>query len=226
MQDVIEQAAERILKTPLRIAAAGRTDAGVHALGQTFHADVPDTCRMNADAWVAALNAHLPASIRIMEAREAPAGFHARFSAVGKIYEYRIWRGAVLPPHMAGRAWHRPHHVELQSLRAALHLYEGEHDFRRLSARRGNEPQPAPPDYYHRTIYSATLSEQGQELLLRFHGDGFMYRMVRMLVGTAYRVASGRMTLQELRDFLLEAEGETTRFCAPAEGLYLLRVEY
>ena len=150
VQDCLEAAFGRILKAPLRISAAGRTDAGVHALGQRFHADIPDSCRMDARAWVAALNAHLPASVRIMAVQSVAAGFHARFDATGKVYEYRVWRGPVLPPHLAGRAWHHPHALSLETLREALACYCGEHDFRLFAARRGNEPEPPPADFYLR----------------------------------------------------------------------------
>lgn len=226
VQDCLESAFAAILRTPLRISAAGRTDAGVHALEQCFHADVPESCRMNARAWVAALNAHLPASVRVMSARAVPESFHARFSAVGKVYEYRIWCGPVLPPHLARRVWHHPHSLDQAALEQALACYCGEHDFRRFAARRGNEPEPAPPGYYTRTIYSATCHREGELLSLRFCGSGFMYRMVRLLVGTACRVAAGRLPLLSLQAALEQPLGNHARHCAPAEGLYLVQVRY
>ena len=227
VQDCVESAFAAILKEPLRISAAGRTDAGVHALGQRFHADVPASCRMSPQAWVAALNAHLPASVRVLSAEPVEDSFHARFSAVGKVYEYRLYRAPVLLPHLVGRVWHHPHPLDVELLRQALLAYCGEHDFRRFAARRGNEPDPPPADYYLRTIYDASLHEESADMLcLRFHGSGFMYRMVRMLVGAACRVAAGRMPLQELCRALAEPLGEHSRHCAPAAGLYLLRVCY
>ncbi len=226
VQDVLEAAFAAILKAPLRINAAGRTDAGVHAQAQHFHADVPETCRMDARAWRAALNAHLPASIRIMEVREVAADFHARFNATGKVYEYCIWTGAVLPPFLAGRAWHCLRPMDDNLLRAALALYEGRHDYRHFAARRGNEPAVPPPDFYTRTIRSATMEREGEMLRLRYHGDGFMYRMVRLLTGTAVQVATGRLSMGELAGMLDCEAGETSRYCAPADGLSLARVEY
>lgn len=228
IQDVIEAAMARLLREPLRIAAAGRTDAGVHAHAQCFHADIPGTCRMTPQNWQDALNANLPASIRIMSVREVAADFHARFNATGKCYDYLIWRGAVLPPFLAGRAWHLPHAFDAELLAQALRVYEGTHDFRRFAAKRGNEPENPPADFYIRSIRSATVAaEQGGELLrLRFCGNGFMYRMVRLLVGTAHQVARGRMSLGELTAHLTELDAPKTRFCAPADGLYLREVEY
>ncbi len=228
VQDIVEAAMAAILKAPVRIAAAGRTDAGVHALAQCFHADVPESCRMDARAWRAALNAHLPASIRIMQVEPVAADFHARFSATGKVYEYTLCTAAVLPPFLAGRAWHLLRPLRLELLREALRCYEGRHDFRHFAARRGNEPELPPPGFYERTLWSATVEGggAGELLRLRFHGDGFMYRMVRLLTGTAVQVAAGRMALRELAGMLDTEQGQTSRHCAPAGGLALLRVEY
>ncbi len=226
VQDVLEAAIVAILKSPLRIHAAGRTDAGVHAAAQHFHADVPEGCRMDARAWRAALNAHLPASIRIVEVQPVAADFHARFNATGKLYEYTLCTAEVLPPFLAGRAWHFPRPFDETLLRAALALYEGCHDFRHFAARRGNEPEVPPPGFYERTIWSATAEREGDLLRLRFHGDGFMYRMVRLLTGTALQVATGRLSLHDFTAMLDCEQGETSRYCAPADGLCLARVEY
>ena len=183
---------------------------------------------MSAQNWVAALNAHLPASIRILSACEAGQGFHARFSAVGKVYEYLICTAPVLSPFYYNRAWHCPYGINAQLLSAALKVYEGEHDFRRFAAKRGNEPAEPPVDYFMRTIYSATLTEERESSLLRlrFYGNGFMYRMVRMLVGTAQKVSVGKLTLAELALMLTMPHGDKTRHCAPASGLYLSSVDY
>lgn len=226
VQDTIEAAMAAVLKAPLRIAAAGRTDAGVHARAQRFHADIPDTCRMSAENWRNALNAHLPAAIRILTAEPVAGDFHARFNATGKVYEYLICRAPVLSPFLAGRAWHLPHEFSAELLAEALQVYEGTHDFRRFAASRGNEPDPPPADFYIRTIYSATMAEEGELLRLRFHGNGFMYRMVRLLVGTAHQAARRRITLPELAAHLSDLKAPKTRYCAPAEGLYLHEVQY
>ena len=226
VQDTVEAAMAAILKVQMRVAASGRTDAGVHAHAQCFHADIPEGCRMTSQNWLAALNAHLPASIRILDVREVAADFHARFSAVGKEYEYLICCAPVLVPFLNGRVWHVPHAFDADLLEAALRIYEGEHDFRRFAANRGNEPADPPADFYLRTIYSAAMQREGELLRLRLHGNGFMYRMVRLLVGTAHQVARGRMSMQELREMLANPLGVKTRYCAPAEGLYLRKVFY
>ncbi len=226
VQDTIESAIAGILKSRLRIAASGRTDAGVHAHAQCFHVDIPESCRMTPGNWQAALNAHLPGSVRVTDAREVPADFHARFNAVGKEYEYLIFCGAVLSPFLLGRAWHIPHAFDADALESALKIYEGTHDFRRFAANRGNEPECPPADFYLRTIFRAEMEREGEMLRLRFHGNGFMYRMVRLLVGTAHQVARGRISADMLADMLSSPLGPKTRYCAPADGLYLKKVFY
>ena len=228
VQDTLEAAFAAILRQPTRICGSGRTDAGVHAAAQCFHVEVPATCRMSAENWVAALNAHLPASIRILSAEPAPEGFHARFSAVGKVYEYVICTEKVLSPFDCKRVWHCPHGMDVALLRRALGVYVGEHDFRRFAAKRGNEPAEPPSDYFVRTIYSAAVAQEraGHVLRLRYHGNGFMYRMVRLLTGTAQKVAAGKLTMEQLEEMLLNPLGDKTRHCAPAEGLYLQQVLY
>ena len=227
LQDTIESAIAKVVGQPVRIAASGRTDAGVHAWAQHFHLDAPPTCRMSPQNWLAALNANLPASIRILAVKPVPETFHARFDAAGKVYEYLICCEPVLSPFLHGRAWHIPHAFSVTALEEALQVYVGTHDFRRFAASRGNEPQPPPPGFYERTIYSCSMQREGQGMLrLRFHGNGFMYRMVRILVGTAHQVARGRMSTQELAGMLTQLDAPKTRFCAPPDGLYLTQVEY
>ena len=229
VQDCVEEAMRGILKQPCRIHAAGRTDAGVHALGQCFHADLPENHRMDAEAWLAALNANLPASVRILHVRPVGQDFHARFSALGKTYEYRICRAPVMSPFWAGRAWHRWEELDEEKLRRALSLYVGTHDFRRFAARRGNEPDPIPDDYFLRTLDHADFQKDHGEMMIRirFHGNGFLYRMVRFLVAYAWGVGTGRISLEEVNDALQRPERKTgPRFCAPADGLYLVNVDY
>ncbi len=233
-QDYMERAFARILGEQAglgvrkRISASGRTDAGVHAHRQYFHLDIPEGNRLDERAWRAALNAYLPPTLRVLEVQRVAADFHARFSARAKTYEYLMELGAVLSPFDANRCWHMPsRHVSVPALREALDCYLGEHDFRLLSARRGNEPDPAPDDYYRRIISHASLQQEGTRLCIRFTGNGFLYRMVRLMVGTAYALARGRLSTQQLRGMLRDPQlYEKARDCAPSHGLYLAEVDY
>lgn len=226
VQDVLEKALEAAVHAPCRIHAAGRTDAGVHARGQRFHADPPGTCRIPLNRWPGALNARLPSSIRVLEARGVPDGFHARFSATGKTYRYRMERTPLLSPFLAGRAWHLPGELDEAGMGRALALFCGMHDFRAFAARRGNEPAPVPEGFFIRSLDRVSLEREGGSLYVTLHGTGFLYKMVRLIVGALYHVGRGRLDERGLHRLLRAPSGEKSPYCAPACGLYLESVEY
>ena len=203
----------------ITVHGSGRTDAGVHARGQVAHADVPGRDRRPPGQWRAALNAHLPPQIRIMAVRPVTQEFHARFSARGKTYRYRIWNAAVLSPFQVGRAWHFPDPLDLEVLRQTAQLLVGTHDFARFSANRGR-----PPESTVRTIHRIDFARHGRSLTLAYEGSGFLYKMVRLLTGSIVRCAQGRATPDWI-SAMLAGTGKTS-FAAPAEGLYLMRVRY
>ena len=226
VQDLLNEALEAVAKQPLRLHGAGRTDTGVHALGQVAHFDAPDNSSMNPYNWVPALNTKLPASIRVMECEEVAEDFHSRFSSTGKKYFYDICTDPVLPPLKAGLAWHLPRLLDADVLRQALALFEGKHDFHAFAAYRGNEQQDTD---YVRTVFTADLEMLPDGYRMKFHGDGFLYKMVRMLAGSAIKASQGRLRLDDLTDFLDQSDGlpfGKAPLCAPADGLYLQTVLY
>ncbi len=223
----MEQAFETILGNKRRISASGRTDAGVHALAQPFHIDVPDDCRMPLQAWIPALNYRLPPALRVCQVQHVADDFHARYHAERKTYEYLIELAPVCSPFAHGRVWHNPPTFDKELLKQAFALYQGVHDFRMFASRRGNEPDVPPEGYYDRHIYAATVQEEGSLLRLSICGNGFMYRMVRMLVGTAHQVARGKISMADLQAMMDKPDPVLkSRFCAPPQGLYLKSVEY
>jgi tRNA pseudouridine38-40 synthase len=226
VQDHLRHALQAIAKHPIAIQGSGRTDTGVHALGQVAHFDAPAATTMNPSNWVAALNSKLPATIRILACEEVPPQFHARFSAVGKIYHYDLCTEPVLPPHKAGLAWHLPQRFDADILAAALGRVVGRHDFHAFAAYRGNET--AAMDY-HRTIHAADLESLTDGYRITFVGDGFLYKMVRLLAGAAVKVAQGKLDLTDLTALLDQGPGLVhgkSPHCAPAGGLYLQQVLY
>jgi tRNA pseudouridine38-40 synthase len=220
VQDFLERAVAGLVGERRVVHGSGRTDAGVHALGQVAHVDVPEG-RLSVEAWAGALNAQLPAGVRVLEVRKAARGFHARFSAVGKEYVYRMWNARSLHPLEAGRVWHLPTPVDRDALRQCALLLQGSHDFAGFAANRGR-----PEKSTERTIYALTLKPAGPLLTVRFAGNGFLYRMVRMLAGSMVRVAQGKADMAWLEELLSRPAGRRTSFCAPAEGLYLKSVRY
>lgn len=220
IQDHIERALQIVSGVFIRVHGSGRTDAGVHALGQVAHADVPRGLRQPA-TWLAALNANLPAEIRILRATRARASFHARFSATGKRYLYRIWNSPVLPPLQLRRAWHVPRPLNVAAMRLAAALLTGRHDFAAFAANRGK-----PESDTIRTLRALSLAARGPLLTLRFEGDGFLYKMVRLLTGTLVRIGEGKADEAHIRALLAAGGARKSHFVAPAEGLYLDRVHY
>lgn len=219
VQDFIEEALARIAGQRIILRGAGRTDAGVHALAQCAHVEVPGG-GMSPRDWQRALNGNLPFTIRIMEVSEAAEDFHARFSAKGKVYRYLIRNQPVLPPHEIGRVWHESRPLEEEKLKAAAALFVGRHDFTAFSANRGDAPR-----HTVRTIREISVVREGSLYSLTFEGEGFLYKMVRMLTGAIARVGQDRADIADLRE-RLQNGGSRWNHVAPAGGLYLVKVLY
>ena len=220
VQDYLEKAFTSVTGEEIRVHGAGRTDSGVHALGQCAHADVP-VGRLTATTWLKALNALLPPQARVLNCRFVTAKFHARFDARGKVYRYRITTAPVLSPFERGRAWHVLKPLDEAKLRAAAALFVGEHDFAGFTANRGK-----PPTSTTRTIQRIRVRYSAALTTIDFDGNGFLYKMVRLLTGAIVRCAIGRESLSEIKHRLDYPSKIGARFVAPAEGLTLVRVRY
>jgi tRNA pseudouridine38-40 synthase len=221
IQDHLENAFERICSERIRVHGAGRTDAGVHALAQVAHVDIPAR-RYAEERWVSALNGVLPATIRIMRCRFVPDSFHARFSAKGKIYRYRIWNGDVASPLEHGRIWHVREPLDRAKIMAAAQSFIGRHDFSSFAANRG-----APVADPQRAIRSVRVRKSGPLITIEFDGEGFLYKMVRTMVGALVQVASGTASSGDIRGRLQNSRSVSrNRMVAPAAGLFLIRVRY
>lgn len=227
VQDHVENALRLVTKSPVRLPvhASGRTDAGVHAEGQVAHFDASSKLTLSGSHWVRAMNANLHPRIRVMACEAATNTFHARFSAKRKTYGYRFYFGETLPPHYYKRAWQLHRALQISDIQKALGTIVGEHDFKNFAVNRGKNASA--PLSTRRTIFDSRYQQVSEfEGLLTITGDGFLYKMVRMLVGTLVDLERGRLTKVEF-DRLLNAERLLKRSaCAPAEGLYLLRVAY
>ncbi len=226
VQDALEGVLARIVGEKVIIHGSGRTDAGVHALGQVIHFEltgeqVHQLSLRDSERWRVALNAWLPPTLRVMRVTRAGKGFHARFSASGKIYRYEIWHDKVLPPHLHKRASHLYGKLDLESIRHLCRMIEGPHDFRGFCANSGSLPEST-----IRTLYRVGLRKRGPALSITLEGDGFLYRMVRMLVGAMVQVAQEKKSIEEFQARLAEGKPWPTPAMAPAEGLYLVKALY
>jgi tRNA pseudouridine38-40 synthase len=235
-------------ETPLP-QGSGRTDAGVHALGQVasfaLRAPIP------AENLQRALNRTLPPSIRVSKARAVHRTFHARHSAIAKTYEYRILRGSSCSPFLSRYVYCCPWMLDMEVLRAAAGLFVGEHDFQSFAATdpdlthrnfspdeeegRKEEVQappalPAAKETTIRTIFASSWEERetdsGCLLVYRVHGNGFLHHMVRNLVGTMIDAGRGQLALKEIPEILAARSRSAAGPTAPARGLFLVSVDY
>jgi len=225
VQDHLQVAASAIAKSPIQMHGAGRTDAGVHALGQVAHFELPEGNSMTANDWQRALHTKLPPTIRVVEAIEVSEDFHSRYTAKNKTYRYEIDTGKIHSPLRVGLAWHIYYPMDVDVLREAVGLFQGELDFAKLSAKRKNGK---PVRTSIRTIKHAGLTEREDGgFSITFTGDGFLYKMVRMMVGAAVDCARGRKDTDWIRSMLEnDPRIDKCSSCAPADGLYLVGVEY
>jgi tRNA pseudouridine38-40 synthase len=219
VQDHLERAFSALCPDRITVHGAGRTDAGVHAKAQSAHADVPSG-RLSVCEWLPALNAHLPEAIRVMKIQEVSSDFHARFSAKGKVYRYTLWNAPALHPLMRDRAWHVPGGLDFERLVSACDLFVGTHDFSAFSLRRSKAPENTV-----RTIHSIEKHSTGERIDLTFTGEGFLYKMVRILSAAIVRHAGGKVEIEDLQA-RLHGDSQTFLHTAPATGLCLLRVIY
>jgi tRNA pseudouridine38-40 synthase len=220
VQDRLEAALKQITGETVRVHGAGRTDTGVHALAQCAHIDL-ETPRFEPDKLLIAVNAVLPPALRVLKCGAVRSSFHARFSAKGKVYRYRIWNAQVLPPLEFGRAWHVIQPLKLKAIRAVAAKFVGRHDFALFAANRGQAPEDTV-----RTMQTVRLREKGSCLTIDFVGDGFLYKMVRMMVGAMVLCGQGKLSVNDVTRRLSGHAGDKVRLVAPAAGLFLLRVRY
>jgi tRNA pseudouridine38-40 synthase len=231
IQDYLELAFARVTGERVRVHGAGRTDAGVHALAQCAHVDLNST-RPTVERWPAALNASLPLTIRVLRCSLVSEKFHARYSAKSKIYRYRIWVGPVLPPHELNRAWHVPRPIDFDPFRVAARKFIGRHNFAGFAASRGKSPSRR--DSFRsqsetntiRIIRSVRVRRKGPLIEIDFEAGGFLYKMVRLMVGAMVDVALGKNEPKEISKRLRSPHHASARFAAPAAGLFLVRVRY
>jgi tRNA pseudouridine38-40 synthase len=249
VQGELQEALGRICGESPLPQGSGRTDAGVHALGQvaSFQLAAP----IPAENLQRALNRTLPSSIRILEAKTVRSEFHARHSAVAKTYEYRVFMEEVCPPFLALYVYAYAWRMNLESLQRSAQLFEGKHDFLSFAAtdpdlasrseetetKAGERPLPRPGFLIEpptaatiRTIFSSSwkerTTEDGRMLVYRVRGSGFLHHMVRNLVGTMLDVGRGRLSADAIPDILAARNRAAAGPTAPARGLFLISVEY
>lgn len=218
VQGVLTEALRKLTQEDIQVIGAGRTDAGVHALGQVVNFFTAST--IPAERFAPALNGILPPDVRVLKSEEVSQDFHARYSALAKTYCYVIYRcrqGGVLKRNYALLY---PGKLDVSAMQEAASYARGRHNFKAFCASGSNVRN------YVRSIKEFTVSEEGHWLKITVTADGFLYHMVRNLVGTLLEVGSGQRRAEDMVWLLQEGERSQAGVTAPPQGLYLVKIEY
>jgi tRNA pseudouridine38-40 synthase len=221
VQGELERVAAEIEGRLVDVFGSGRTDAGVHAVGQVAAFDLENP--IPAPNLQRAMNRLLPRDIRVLETAEAAPDFHPRFQAIAKTYEYRMWRGEICPPMLRLYVCHHPYPLEEERMMEWAALYEGEHDFSAFAA--ADEKDELGHSKVRR-IFEAKLRRDGEELRFRVRGSGFLKHMVRMMMGTLLEAGKGNLTREEFMARLEPGFPGKAGPAMPGSGLCLMSVEY
>jgi tRNA pseudouridine38-40 synthase len=218
VQETLERAIKTLDKDAPKTYSSGRTDAGVHAYGHVvnFHTN----CSMPAGAWTPALNHALPEDIRVVSSEEVSADFHARYSASGKTYQYRILNRQAPSALHRGRAWHIPKKLNLSAMRRGASHLLGTHDFSAFRSSGCGAKTPV------RNLKALSISKKGDFVEVFLEADAFLMHMARNIVGTLVEVGLGRFTSEQVKRILDSQDRMSAGKTAPSQGLYLAEVYY
>ena len=217
IEEVIEKVLSQILNTTVNIYASGRTDAGVHAKGQVFHFDIDKNVDLNRLKY--STNMMLPEDINILSMEEVENEFHARYAAKNKTYEYKILLKGK-DPFNYKNAYLCPQELDIDLFKNALKKFEGEHNFQNYTSKEEDEQN------FIRNISKIEVNKDGDLLSIKLTGNGFMRYMVRYIIGVSLVIASKKEPLSFINETLDQDKRHIVSYKAPAEGLYLLNVQY
>lgn len=218
IQEVIVRAIKELTGESVNLTGSGRTDAGVHALGQSANFFTAST--IPPELWYRALNTRLPADIRVISSRVCNQEFHSRYNATGKSYVYKMLASPVASPFQADLAFHVTRTLDWTAMEEAAASFLGEHDFTAFMASGSSIKTTV------RTITAISFSKNNDLWEITFTGNGFLYNMVRIMVGTLYEVGYGRLKPQDIKAIIDSKERSRAGITAPAHGLYLKEVYY
>lgn len=218
IQGTLESCLMRVLKEPIKVTGAGRTDAGVHAAGQVINF-FTDT-KIPLERLPLALNSQLPEDIVIKSAEEVPLGFHAQYAAQGKYYIYRIYNKRIPSVFHRRFSYFIPYSLDFDLIKEGCRLFRGTHNFRGFSSSKTTVKS------FERTIYSFELVQNGDLWEFHIQGNGFLYNMVRIIVGTLLELGKGKRDLASIRQILQAEDRALAGQTAPSQGLCLKKVFY
>lgn len=218
IQGEIEKAIEEITGEKIDLNASGRTDAGVHSLGQT--ANFKTNSKIEIEKIPIAINSKLKQSIRIIKAEEVEENFHARYSCKGKKYRYIINNSKNGSAIYRDLEYHMPIKLNVEAMQKGIKYFEGEHDFKGFKASGTSSKSSV------RTIYNAKVIQEGERIIIELEGNGFLYNMVRIISGTMVDVGLGKIKPEEIPEIIESKERSRAGKTLPPQGLYLVEVYY
>ncbi|MEP7353913.1 MAG: tRNA pseudouridine(38-40) synthase TruA [Acidobacteriota bacterium] len=221
IQAKLQDALSELEGSEVSVAGSGRTDAGVHALGQVAAFTIANPIPVENLQKV--LNRRLPRSIRVLDAAEVPSEFHPRFDAISKTYEYRILRAEICPPFERDLVHHFPYPMNEARMVECAGLLEGEHDFTTFAAA---DEKDSLGHSKVRRVFNSQVKREADRLIYRVQGSGFLKHMVRNIVGVLLEVGKGNLAADDVTRRLQPGNGIPAGPTAPARGLYLVKVEY
>ena len=218
IEEVLNKKLSKLTGEEIRVIGASRTDSGVHARGNVAVFDTDTT--IPPDRLAYALNRRMPEDIVIVKSEEVPADWHPRYCDTVKTYEYHILNTRVPDPIRRRTTYFVSYSLDLENMRRAAGYLLGEHDFASFCNVRTNAEDTV------RTVYDLDILENGEELTIRIRGNGFLYNMVRIIVGTLLRVGRGFYTPEQVKDILEARDRQAAGVTAPPHGLILVGIEY
>ena len=218
IQGKLESLLTKMVGHPVEVNSSGRTDAGVHAYGQviSFACDTDKS----PEEILEYMNQYLPEDIGVQSVVVAGDRFHARLNAIGKIYRYRVLNSKNPSVFERRYVFQVPEELDMQAMQKGISYLEGKHDFKAFTAKKNTKKSTV------RTIYEINLEQVGEELVFTFYGDGFLYHMVRILMGTLLEIGQHRRTTESILEAFESGERVKAGFLAPAQGLALMQVFY
>ncbi|MGP4109096.1 tRNA pseudouridine(38-40) synthase TruA [Virgibacillus sp. L01] len=220
IQGELEKALTKIHKGEhIRVHASGRTDTGVHAKGQTIHFQTPYT--LPIDNWKQALNTLLPVDLNVYQVEVVPDSFHARYDVAEKEYRYYVWNEREKDVFKQNYLYQFPYSLDIQAMREACRYFEGTHDFTTFSSAKATIKGSK-----IRHMYEVTCNKEGSQIEFIFRGSGFLYNMVRIIIGALLDIGQGRREPSDIIDLLEKKDRRLLGETVPAQGLYLWQVKY